>query len=242
MPAIFTPKTLTFLRALARNNDREWFKAHKAEFVTHVQTPLHALIERLAGDFQSFAPDLACSPRESTFRQYRDTRFSEDKSPLKTHVSAVFPSRLLAKGEGAGLYVQIDPKEVWIGGGLYHPPSPVLQLVRAHIAANLQHLRAIVESPAFKRRVGAVSGETLTRVPRGFDATHPAAAYLKHKDLLVMKTFPGRFGADPAFYATLVGLFRDMAPFVRFLNEPLITRAKKAAFLSSQSGVLGLEC
>lgn len=226
MASPFTPRTLTFLRALARNNDREWFKARRAEWEADVQGPLHALIERLAGDFLAFAPDLDCSPKTSTFRQYRDTRFSEDKSPLKTHVAAFFPSRQLPKGEGAGLYVQIDPKEVWIGAGLYHPPSPILTAVREHIAANLRHLQAIVESPAFRRRVGPVTGDTLTRVPRGFDPQHPAAAYLRHKDLIVMKTFPGRFAHDPAFYRTLVGLFRDMAPFVRFLNEPLVARRR----------------
>jgi uncharacterized protein (TIGR02453 family) len=230
MSAAFTPKSLTFLRALARNNDREWFKAHKGEFVTHVQAPLHALIERLAIDFQDFAPDLACSPRESTFRQYRDTRFSEDKSPLKTNVAAYFPSRGLPKNEGAGLYVQVDAREVWIGGGLYHPSGPTLQCVREHIATNLRHLRAIVESPAFKRRVGAITGDTLTRVPRGYEASHPAAHYLKFKDLIGMRTFPGTFATEPTFYRTLVGLFRDLAPFVRFLNEPIHARVRRAGF------------
>jgi uncharacterized protein (TIGR02453 family) len=224
----FTPKTLTFLRALARNNDRDWFKAHKAEYVAHVQAPLHALIERLAVDFQQFAPDLACSPRESTFRQYRDTRFSEDKSPLKTHVAAYFPCRALPKDDGAGLYVQIDAREVWIGGGLYHPSSPTLQCVREHIAANLRHLRAIVESPAFRRRVGPITGDRLTRVPRGYDAAHPAAEYLKCKDLIAMRTFPARLATGPRFYATLIGLFRDLAPFVRFLNQPIVARARRA--------------
>ncbi len=226
MPAFFTSKTLSFLRALKRNNDREWFKARKAEFDAHVQGPLHALIEQLAADMGAFAPDLACSPRESTFRQYRDTRFSEDKSPLKTHVAAVFPARGLSRGEGAGLYFQIDPTEVWIGGGLYHAPAPTLNAVRQHIAANLKHLRAIVESPSFRKRLGAVDGDRLTRVPRGFEADHPAAEYLKLKDLIVMKTFPGTFAATPRFYPTLVATFRDAAPFVRFLNAPILARPR----------------
>lgn len=224
MPTFFTPRTLTFLRSLKRNNDREWFRAHKADYEACCQRPMHALIERLAEEFQEFAPDLACSPRESTFRIYRDTRFSEDKSPLKTHIAAVFPARQLAKNAGAGLYFQIEPAEVWIGSGLYHAPSPTLRAVREHLATNFKRFRSIVESPAFSRRVGPVTGDRLRRVPRGFDPSHPAAEYLKLKDLLVMRTFPGSFATTPRFYPTLVRLFRDMAPLVRFLNEPLIAR------------------
>ena len=76
---MFTHETLKFLRALKRNNDREWFKERKVDFDAHVQRPLLALLDQLAVDMHDFAPDLACSPKESTFRQYRDTRFSEDR-------------------------------------------------------------------------------------------------------------------------------------------------------------------
>jgi uncharacterized protein (TIGR02453 family) len=225
---VFTPRTLSFLRALARNNDREWFKARKADWDADVHGPLLRLVAKLAEDLPAFAPDLACSPRESLFRQYRDTRFSEDKRPLKTHIAAVFPPRGAGRHGGAGLYVQIEPKEVWIGGGLYHAATPDLTAVRQHLAANFRRFRAIVEAPAFKRRVGEVTGDSLKRVPRGFAADDPAAEYLKLKDLLVMKTHPGEFATSDTFYPTLLGYFRDMAPFVRFLNEPLLSRAARA--------------
>jgi uncharacterized protein (TIGR02453 family) len=221
MPTFFTDKSLAFLRALARNNDREWFKARKSEFDAHLQQPLVSLLEHLAADMQSFAPELACSPKESTFRQYRDTRFSEDKSPLKTHIAAVFPPRGFPRHSGAGAYFQIDGQEVWIGGGLYRSEPPRLYRVREHIASNYTRLRAIVESPSFKQAFGSVTGDTLTRVPKGFPADHPAAEFLKFKDLIVSRTFPASLAATPRFYATLVASFRDAAPFIRFLNEPL---------------------
>ena len=91
-PDLFTPRALTFLRALKRNNDSAWFQARKADYVTHIQEPLHRLLATLAEDMHDVAPELACSPRESTFRIYRDTRFSGDKKPLKTHAAAVFLS------------------------------------------------------------------------------------------------------------------------------------------------------
>jgi uncharacterized protein (TIGR02453 family) len=227
MAACFTPRTLTFLRALKRNNDREWFKARKETYDRDVREPMIAVIERLAQDFRSFAPELIASPQASLYRIYRDTRFSEDKTPLKTHVAAVFPTRSLPKHEGAGLYFHIAPNEVWAGGGMYAPQTAQLLAVREHIAANHKRLRAIVESPSFKKRVGALDGEKLTRVPRGFAADHPAAEYLKFRQFLAGKEYPGTFATSPRFYSTLLGLFQDIAPLIRFLNEPLVARARR---------------
>ena len=75
---MFTPDTLKFLRALTRNNDREWFKARKDKYEAHVRGPMIAVIERLAVDFQKFAPEIVASPKTSLYRIYRDTRFSDN--------------------------------------------------------------------------------------------------------------------------------------------------------------------
>ena len=108
-----------------------------------------ALVDRLAGDFRSFAPDLVANPKTAIYRIYRDTRFSDNKTPLKTNVAAIFPCRGLPKHQGAGLYLEVAPGWVWVGGGMYSPETSQLLAVREHIAANHRRLRAIVESPAF---------------------------------------------------------------------------------------------
>lgn len=227
MPTFFTPKSLTFLRALKRNtHDREWFKARKDDFEAHVRGPMIALVEQIAVDAAAFAPDLIATPKASLYRQYRDTRFSEDKTPLKNYIAANFPTRPLTRGDGAGLYVQLDAKEAWIGGGLYHAPMPTLRAVREHLAGNLTRFRAIVESPAFRRRAGALEGDRLQRVPRGFPADHPAAEYLKMKDLVVLKAFPVALATTPKFYTTLIGMFEVLAPMIRFINEPIVAQKK----------------
>src|SRR5437763_15378042 len=167
MPAAaprFTVDTLRFLRALKRNNRREWFNAHRDDYQRHVRSPMIAIIERLCADFRSFAPELVASPKVSMYRIYRDTRFSENKAPYKTHAAAVFPTRGLPKHEGAGLYFHVSHEDVWVGGGMYMPQPPQLLAVREHIAANVKQLRAIVESPAFRRKVGRLEGDKLTRV------------------------------------------------------------------------------
>lgn len=218
----FTPKTVSFLRLLKRHNDREWFKARREEYERHVRVPMVAVIERLAEDFRRFAPDLVASERASLYRIYRDTRFSADKSPLKTHIAAVFPWRGLAKHEGAGLYFHVGPDEVWAGGGMYMPQTSQLQLVREHIAEHHRRLRAIIESPSFRKRVGELGGERLSRVPRGFPPDHPAAEYLKHRQFLAGREYQPAFAASPRFYGTLLALFQAVAPLCAFLNDPLL--------------------
>ncbi len=220
-PPRFSGETLRFLRALKRNNRRDWFNAHREQYETHVRHPMIAMIERLAEDFRAFAPELVAAPKVSMYRIHRDTRFSDNKLPYKTHVAAVFPTRGLEKHEGAGVYFHLSPSEVWIGGGMYSPQPAQLYAVREHIASNIKQLRAIVESPGFKRDLGGLDGEKLTRVPRGFPKDHEAADYLKYKHFVAGAEFPPELAASPTFYPTLLKVFRQVLPLSRFLNRPL---------------------
>src|SRR5512136_1895076 len=111
---MITRKTLSFLRALKRNNNREWFRAHRDEYEAQVREPMIALVDRLAPELARFAPELVASPKVSLYRVYRDTRFSPDKTPYKTNAGALFPCRGLPKHSGAGLYVEIAPAHVLI--------------------------------------------------------------------------------------------------------------------------------
>jgi uncharacterized protein (TIGR02453 family) len=223
----FSPKAIAFLRALKRNNNRDWFKARREQYEVLLRGPMIEIIEQLASDFRDFAPELLASPKTSLFRMYRDTRFSDDKSPLKTQVAAVFPNRRLPKHGGAGLYFHVAPEGVWAGGGLHLPPTPLLQLVRERIASNSRQFRAIVESPAFRRGAGALDeSEQLQRVPRGFRPDHEAARYLKLRQFIAGREFSAAFATSPRFYAGLLGVFRQVAPLVRFLNEPLLKASK----------------
>jgi uncharacterized protein (TIGR02453 family) len=222
----FSAETLKFLRALKRNNRRDWFNAHRDEYDTYVHQPMTAVIARLADDFRAFAPELVASPKVSMYRIYRDTRFSENKAPYKTHVAAVFPTRGLPKHEGAGLYFHVSPEGVWIGGGMYSPQPPQLHAIREHIASNLKQLRAIVESPAFRRHVGTLGGDKLQRVPRGFPRDHEAAEYLKYRHFIAGAEFPAAFAASSKFYGTLLAVFRRVMPLARFLNAPLVGQSR----------------
>lgn len=228
---MFTPKTISFLRSLKRNNDREWFRARKHQYEAHVRGPMIEVVERLAQDFRTFAPELIASPKQSLFRIYRDTRFSGDKKPLKTHAGAVFRTRHLPKPQGAGLYFEIAGGWVWIGGGMWRPEPPELVRLREHIADSWPEIRTITRAPRFRRLFEELSGDTLTRVPRGYPADHPAADYLKYRQFYGGAEFPASLAYSREFYPTLIATFKALMPLVRFLNEPLLEKKTPATLL-----------
>jgi uncharacterized protein (TIGR02453 family) len=231
----FTAKTLSFLRALKRNNRREWFTPRKADYEEHVRAPMVAVVEQLARDFRRFAPELEASPKTSIFRIYRDTRFSGDKSPYKTQVAAAFRNRKLPRGESAGLYVEVTPGWVWMGGGYYAPETAQLVRIRQHVSDTYPAIDRIARAPAFTRAFGVLEGERLTRVPRGFSKDDPAAEYLKYRSFLAGREFPAAFATSPKFYPTLVATFKALMPLVRFLTEPLAPGSKDPGLRSRHS-------
>jgi uncharacterized protein (TIGR02453 family) len=225
MHPVFTPKTLSFLRSLKRNNDRAWFHARRDQYETHVRAPMMAVVERLADDFRTVAPELAADTKISLFRPFRDTRFSENKAPLKTNIAAVFPHRALGRMNGAGLYFEVAPGWVWIGGGIYAPDSAQLYAIREHIAGHHGELQRIVNTAGFKK-LGGLKGDCLTRVPRGYPKTHPAAHFLLHRQFMGIREEAGGFATRPDFYRQLLSTFKEFVPLCRFLNEPLVAQTK----------------
>src|SRR5262245_60730206 len=189
-----------------------------------------AVVERLAIDFKSFAPELIASPKQSLFRIYRDTRFSNDKRPLKTHEGAVFRTRGFSDKQGAGVYFEVAGGWVWIGGGMWRPEPPELVKLRAHIAETWPEIRDITRAAAFRRRFDGLSGDTMTRVPRGYPSDHPAAAFLKHRQFYGGAEFPASLAHSREFYPTLLATFKALMPLVRFLNEPLVEGSAVSPF------------
>jgi uncharacterized protein (TIGR02453 family) len=115
----FPPEALTFFRGIARNNDRDWFLPRKEVFDSKVKAPMIALVEAINAEFGKFAPDYIADPKRAVYRIYRDTRFSPDKSPYKTHLAAVFARRGGDRGSAPGFYFAISAQEIGIAGGVY---------------------------------------------------------------------------------------------------------------------------
>jgi len=191
----FSREALQFLADLAANNERSWFQPRKADYERLLKHPLEALCTELSERFQSRNLPLVADPVRSPFRIYRDVRFSKDKSPYKTHVSAHFPWE---DGGPAG-YFSLGFGEIYIGGGLYHPESSQLAAWRTAVADRPTEVHAAIEDPAFVAAFGEVEGERLKRGPAGYPADHPEMELLKLKDI----TFGRRLSDAEAMSADL---------------------------------------
>ena len=214
-----------FFKALKKNNDREWFQPRKEQYVQFVHQPMTDLVMALNQQLQKIAPDYVADPKKAIFRIYRDTRFSNDKTPYKTHIGAFFTPRRNVNS-GAGLYMHFSDDSVFVGGGVYHPEREVLLAVREHVRDNHKALRKILAQAKVKSMFGEIGGGKLTRPPKGFDPEHPAADLIKHKDWLLSSELEPAIATTTAVYTEILNRFRLIVPFVEFFNSPL-SRKKK---------------
>lgn len=223
----FTPQSLRFLRALKRNNRRDWFQAHREEYETAVRAPMRELVENVDVELARIAPELVGHPTRSVFRIHRDIRFSADKSPYKTHAAAWFYHRDADKtvgsgGGGAGLYFHLEPGSSLIAGGVWMPPRESLARIRAALVRHPDAFMRIVRAPAFRRRFGTLSEERmLVRLPRGYPPDSPAAPWLRYQSFTASRALAD---ADVQRRDLARRLARDYAvllDLVRWLNTAL---------------------
>ncbi len=225
----FSPKAMTFLRGLTKNNRKEWFEEHRAEYEQLLKQPLAQLIEEVDVRLATIAPEIIGSPKKSSFRIHRDVRFSKDKSPYKTHVACWFFHRDAGHGVGgeaahggAGFYYHMAPTGSFCGGGIWMPPRPALQKIRQSLADDHQGFGEIVLSAGFKRRFGALDTEAmLTRMPRGFEPEHPAGRWLRYQSFTAGRELTPAEMQSAKLPDTMTRQFEAMAPFIRWLNGAL---------------------
>lgn len=217
----FPKAGLTFLAQLARNNDREWFNARKEVFEREVKAPMFELVAAVNDALQSFAPEYVNEPKKAIARLHRDTRFSKDKSPYRTEMSAVFPFRGAEKETAAGYWFSVSPKGVDLIAGSYMPGTEQLANVRAYLDEHHAAFRKLTSAAPLKKAFGDLRGERLQRVPRGFDPDHPAADLLRLKQYYFQASMPATLATSRSLPKELANRFKAAAPFVRQLDAIL---------------------
>ncbi len=225
----FPKETLTFFRDLKKNNDREWLEAHKELFETKVKAPMVALVGELNADLSRFAPDHVTDPKRAIYRIYRDTRFSKDKTPYKTHIAANFSHRLLDKHAGAGFYCAVSHKSVDFGGGIYMPGPDEILILRNLFSERHEEFNRITGAKAFRALLGDLQGDQLARAPKGFPADHPAEALLRRKQWYWFVELDAELATTPKLLPELKKRIQALLPAVEFFNGPLLARQKKEA-------------
>lgn len=223
----FPEDAMTFLRALKKNNRREWFQPRKSVYEGQVRAPMIELVEAVNQKLARFAPDYVTEPSRAVFRIYRDTRFSADKTPYKTNIAARFPRRNLGKGGGAGFYFSVSPEEIEVAGGIYMPDREQLRIVREFLAEHHGRVRRALGGRKLASLMGGLWDQRSARVPRGYPPDHPAADLLRYKHWILYRLLEPAAALRPALLAEIVERFRVMAPFVELLNEPLAAAARR---------------
>src|SRR5215510_11071916 len=150
----FSADAIKFLRALKRNNRRDWFQPRKEKYEALIKQPMLELVACLNEEFARFAPAYVTPPEKAVYRIYRDTRFSHDKTPYKTHISAIFPRYTAAKREGAVFYFHFTEKELLIFAGVYMPEPEELLAYRNLLQERYAELEEILRDKKLRRTVG----------------------------------------------------------------------------------------
>jgi uncharacterized protein (TIGR02453 family) len=206
--------TFDFLRELGDNNERAWFKANKERYQADVVVPVAAFIETMALPVHAVSEHFIVDPRPnggSMFRIYRDTRFSKDKTPYKTHVGCQFRHAAGKDAHAPGFYVHIEPGKCLFGGGVWHPPSAPLRAIRQRIIDKPERWREIIAEIT-------VSGEQLKRGPKGFDPEHELIEDLKRKTFFSMAEVDEALARSDKFEKRVADQFAHIAPLMEFLT------------------------
>jgi uncharacterized protein (TIGR02453 family) len=215
------PEALAFLRALARHNDRDWFKPRKETFDAELKEPMLAIVRKVNEAMESFAPAYVRPAEKCLFRIYRDTRFSADKKPYKTHVAAWWMPNGFKKTSGAGFYFEVNTKEVIVAAGAWMPDKEQLAAIRHWLLDHHAEFRRLLQKPAVRRTFAEFEGNALTRPPKGFPSEHPAMDLIRCRQWGLSVTLPASAALEPEFAKVLIRHFRLVAPVVDALNTPI---------------------
>jgi uncharacterized protein (TIGR02453 family) len=228
MASHFSPAAFTFLRGLSRHNDRTWFNDRKSTYERELKTPMLALVDEVTRAMIDFAPDHMRPAHKSMMRIYRDIRFSPDKRPYKTHLSAWWSCRGMEKTSGGGFYLQLGPKNTFLAAGVYMPERDQLLALRRWMAEHHKNYRALTNkllkprssrTPAFL----PIDADALTRMPKGFPADHPADDLLRARNWGVRCALPDDLAFSPSLTDEIVKRFTLMAPLVETLNQAILS-------------------
>lgn len=217
----FTPELFKFLRQLERNNNREWFTTNKARYERDVRDPLLQFIADFKPKLAKITPHLVADPhpsRGSMFRIYRDTRFSRDKKPYKTWVAAQFRHEAGKDAHAPGYYLHLQPGQVFVGVGIWHPDAATLALIRDAIVDDPAAWRRAANNKTFRSRF-ELAGDTLKRAPKGYDPEHPLIDDLKRKDFIGVATLDPTDLERPGFLGRYTATVKSGTPLMRFLTN-----------------------
>jgi len=218
-----TSAAFKFLTDLAENNDRDWFQANKQRFEDDLREPALQFIRDFAPHLAKISPYFRADDRKSggsMFRIYRDTRFSKDKSPYKTYTGLQFRHEQGKDAHCPGYYLHLQPKEIFVGVGIWHPDGDTLKSIRAAIDDDPAAWKKASRGKGFTKTF-ELGGESLKRAPKGYELDHPLIDDLKRKDFIASTRLPQKEVTGPDFVKQFAKLCTTGSPLVEFLCDAI---------------------
>jgi uncharacterized protein (TIGR02453 family) len=223
----FTTAPLRFFRGLAKNNNKSWFEAHRADYERDVREPMRQLMADVNVRLSRIAPEIGGDPKKTMFRINRDIRFSKDKSPYKTHAACWFHHLGAASRVGssaadgsAGFYFHLEPGRSMVGAGLWMPARPQLTKLREAIAEDPGGFEHVAKG--LVKRFGGLDQESvLKRMPRGYTETQSGATWLRYQSFTAGRRLSNAEVTSARLAALLEKDFAALLPLVRWLNSAL---------------------
>lgn len=222
----FTSKTMTFLKNLAQNNERDWFNEHKQDYEDVIRTPALNFISDFADELMMISPHFQARPKKvggSLMRIYRDVRFSKEKIPYKTNIGIQFRHERAKDVHSPGFYVHIEPGNCFIGAGIWRPDSDSLGSIRDWICEKESLWLEVTKDKRFNKHF-SLSGSTLIRPPRGYDKENPLIEDLKRKDFIAIAPVSNKFVLDKEFRDDVFSYFSEADSYMQFLCDALELR------------------
>lgn len=217
--AYFTDDFVNFFKELAANNDRDWFHANKKRYEESVKKPFEAFIGDIIAKVKETEPDLELEPKQAIFRIHRDIRFSKDKTPYKLNTSAI-----VAKGgrkgmHSPGMYLELNPEEVRVYGGMYMPDKDLLYSVREQISNNMAAFDKAINDKTFKKVYGEIQGDKNKVIPKEFKEAAEKQPLLYNKAFYYYTKLPVKLITSPKLADEVMSAYAAAKPVREFLRK-----------------------
>ena len=213
----FSPELFDFLGELSLNNNRDWFNANKQRYEDVVREPARAFVRAMGLRLDRISEHFVADDRKvggSLMRIYRDTRFSNDKTPYKTNVGIQFRHAAGKDVHAPGFYLHISLEEIFLGSGMWRPAKDPLKQIRDRMAEDPASWQTVLDS---LKGDWALGGDTLTRPPRGFDKAHAMIEEIKRKDFIAVRTLDPDAVTEPDLPDRIIAMLQETTPLVQWL-------------------------
>lgn len=212
--------SLNFLKAISKNNNREWFSKNKEYYLQEYENMI-AFADALLTEMSRHDNIETASGKDTLFRIYRDTRFSKDKTPYKTYWAGSF-KRATKKLRG-GYYFQIEPGGSFAAGGFFSPNPADLLRIRQDIDLNYSDWKKLLSGKKIITSFGELKGEKVITSPKGFPKDNPAIELLKHKQFYFKRKFSDKEVLSQGFLKELSQTFKNLRPYFDYMSDVLTT-------------------